>query len=125
GADSGRLAVWGDSVREIAAYPLFGQGPEAYDLSGCCEQWVAHPHNFILQLLMEFGLAGCLLALLVLVQAVALLGGALRSRSLVAASPANLVLALALVAYLALGLIDGMLYFAVPLLHFALFCGLF
>jgi hypothetical protein len=30
----------------------------------------------------------------------------------------------ALAAYLALGLIDGMLYFVVPLMHFALFCGL-
>lgn len=125
GVDSGRLVIWRDSVREIAAYPLFGQGPEGYAISGCCETWVTHPHNFVLQLLMEFGLVGCSVALLLAVRAVSLMGAAGGFLKLVMASPTNRVLTCALVAYLALGLIDGMLYFAVPLMHFALFCGLF
>jgi O-antigen ligase len=124
GLDTGRLAIWRDAVREIAAHPLFGHGPEGYALSDCCETWITHPHNFILQLLMEFGLVGCSAALLLAVRAVSLMGAARGFLKLVMASPTNRVLTSTLVAYLALGLIDGMLYFVVPLMHFALFCGL-
>jgi O-antigen ligase len=122
--DSGRLAIWRDSVREIVAHPLFGQGPEGYSLSDCCNTGVTHPHNFVLQLLMEFGFVGCSIALWLAVRAVSILGAARGFLKVVMASPTNRVLTSALVAYLALGLIDGMLYFVVPLMHFALFCGL-
>jgi O-antigen ligase len=124
GVESGRIAIWRDSIHEIAAHPLFGQGPEGYALSGCCVTWVTHPHNFVLQLLMEFGLVGCSAALLLAGRAVSLMGGGSGFLKLVMASPKNRVLTSALAAYLALGLIDGMLYFVVPLMHFALFCGL-
>jgi len=125
GFDSGRLQLWLDSIHEIAAFPLFGQGPEGYLQSGCCNTWVNHPHNLILQMLMEFGVVGGAILALLCVQTIRLLGGARRLLRLVTSSPGNCVLASMLAAYVALGLIDGMFYFAVPLMHFALFCGLF
>lgn len=123
--DSGRLQIWRDALREITGHPLLGQGPEAYARSGCCNTWVKHPHNFVLQLLMEFGAVGCALLVLLCMQMVRLQGGIRGLQRLVASSPANGALASMLLAYLALGCIDGMFYFAVPLMHFALFCGLF
>lgn len=123
--DSGRLDLWLGAIRQIIAHPLFGQGPEAYELSHCCDSWVAHPHNFVLQLLMEFGLVGCSLLLLLCVCAVRLMGGAKKFLSVVSSSVESRLLACALLAYFAIALVDGMFYFAVPLINFALFCGLF
>jgi O-antigen ligase len=32
--DSGRMEIWGDSLREFIAHPWLGSGPEGYELSG-------------------------------------------------------------------------------------------
>lgn len=124
GFDSGRLWMWGESLWEIARHPLFGQGPEAYMTSGCCLRSVRQPHNVILQLMMEFGIIGCAILGVVVWRTVKRLGGPVVLLRRVTSSDSSLVLAAATAAYLAYGMIDGVFYHPMPMLHLALFCGL-
>lgn len=123
--DSGRLNVWMATVRVIAEHPLFGLGAEAYRLSGCCERLLSHPHNFVLQLLLQFGLVGNALLACIVWWAVRALGGLRQVLALTLASPENRVLAVLLATYFAYALIDGLLFHAVPMIHLALFSGLY
>jgi O-antigen ligase len=123
--DASRLQIWIDAVGQIAARPLFGSGPEGYLLSGCCDRRVLQAHNFVLQFLMEFGLIGCAIAALLVARAIVGLGGASASMRLILATRGNRLLACLLAAFLAFSLIDQTMYHLVPLLHLALFVGLF
>jgi O-antigen ligase len=122
---SGRMQIWHDALGVIVRHPLFGMGTEAYRITGCCDRRVAQPHNFVLQLLMQFGLVGSGLLAALCWRALRALGGARRVAALVLASPENLALAAMLAAFLAFSCIDGLLYREVPLIHFAVLCGLF
>jgi O-antigen ligase len=123
---SGRLDLWLESLRGIAVRPLFGFGAEGYWLSGCCNRSWLQPHNFVLQLLLDFGVVGCSILVLLSGYALKRLGGLRKLAVLVCcASPVNSVLACLLAAYLAYSLVDGVLYHPLPMMHFALFCGLF
>lgn len=123
--DSGRIEIWLAVTREIAARPLFGFGTEAYQLSGCCDRSVVQPHNFLLQLLMQFGLVGGALLLALGWRALRVVGGIKGLIQRIQCTPEGGVLAAVLLSYLAFASIDGLLYHAAPLVHFALFCGLF
>jgi O-antigen ligase len=122
--DTSRLGIWEMAVGQIMAHPLFGSGPEGYWLSGCCDRRILQAHNFVLQFLMEFGLIGCGIVVLLAARAVKGMGGLTATTKLVLATPGNRVLACLLAAFLAYGLIDQMMYHALPLLFFALFAGL-
>lgn len=123
--DSGRLAIWKGALHEIGAHPIFGQGPDAYERSGCCNRAARQPHNWVLQFLMEFGIAGLATAGFVAWRAVRVFGGIRTLTGRVGSSPVSAVMAAAIGAFLVFGLLDGLLYWPMPLLHFALFCGLF
>ena len=123
--DSSRLDLWLSSMRQIAAHPLFGSGPEGYWLSGCCNRSWKQAHNFVLQFLMEFGVVGCAIALLLAARAAKGLGGTAAAARLALATPGNRVLTCLLAAFLGYSLIDQTMYHLLPLLHFALFAGLF
>ncbi len=124
GFDSGRLQNWLDSLEVIAAHPLFGLGAEAYRVSGCCDRTIRQSHNFPLQLLMQIGVVGCTLLVALLWLAVRKLGGLRRTVVLMLGTDDNRALVAIIAAYLAYCLIDGLLYHPLPLIHFALFCGL-
>jgi hypothetical protein len=68
---------------------------------------------------------GCAIALLLVARAVKGLGGFAAATRQVLATPRNRVLACLLVSFLGYSLIDQTMYHLVPLLHFALFAGLF
>lgn len=123
--DSGRRTLWLDSVKQIAAHPLFGSGPEGYWLSGCCDRQILQAHNFVLQFLMEFGLVGCGILVALLIRVLSNAGGLGRFVNTALATQANRVLACLLASFLAYGLIDQMMYHLLPLLHLGLFVGLF
>lgn len=125
GFDSGRIALWLASLKQITVHPLFGSGPEGYWISGCCDRTLMQAHNFVLQFLLEFGVVGCGLVLLVAVRAVRRAGGLNGLRQLTCATSENRILGCLLVAYAAYSCIDQTMYHLVPLLHFALFAGLF
>lgn len=119
-----RVSVWGDSARAILDRPWFGFGPDAYIHSRCCNPTLAQPHNFVLQYLLEFGIVGCTIL-------AALAWVLVRERWSAVARPDRLLgrpelagLAALLVGFLAYSSIDGLLYHAIPLVHFAVFVAL-
>lgn len=123
--DTSRLAIWQMSIEQIIARPLFGSGPEGYWISGCCDRRILQAHNFVLQFLMEFGLIGCGIAVLLAARAVKAMGGLSGTTKRMLVTPSNRVVACLLAAFLAYSLIDQMMYHLLPLLHLALFAGLF
>jgi O-antigen ligase len=123
--DASRLRIWGQAFDQILARPLFGSGPEGYWLSNCCDRRVLQAHNFVLQFLMEFGVIGCALFVLLGAKAVQALGGVASTARAVMATTANRVLGCLLAAFFGFSLIDQMMYHLLPLLHLAVFAGLF
>jgi O-antigen ligase len=103
--DNSRLSLWAMSLRQIAAHPLFGSGPEGYWLSGCCNPRILQAHNFVLQFLLEFGVVGCAIVMLLVARAVIGLGGPADAARLALATPGNRVLACLLASFLAYSLI--------------------
>lgn len=121
-----RMEIWRDSLVTIAQRPILGFGPNGYVLSGCCNRMVAQPHNSILQLLLEFGVVG--VAALAWA-AISLFGPSIREIVLQTArlkrNPLHAAALAILVGYAGFSLIDGLLYFPVPLINFALICAVF
>lgn len=123
--DASRLKIWLSSLQQITVHPLFGSGPEGYWLSGCCDRRIMQAHNFVLQFLMEFGLVGCGILMLLALRAVKGLGGIAGTIDAAMATPANRVLTCLLASFLAYSLIDQMMYHLVPLVHLGVFAGLY
>lgn len=65
---SGRLSMWSVAWDEIKEQPLLGYGPDGYLIKNAAEESAlyAHPHNLILQLLYNYGLATSILILALL-----------------------------------------------------------
>lgn len=119
-----RWVVWSDSVRAIVARPWFGFGPEGYVTSRCCSDDFVQPHSFLLQLMLDFGVIGTfLLAALTWVLLRGFGSWAQWYRALRTDGEVSLPAAV-LAAYFVYGLVDGMLYHAVPLLLLALLVAL-
>lgn len=59
---SGRIAMWRGTLRDARTHPLLGIGPMNYACSGPLYR-AAHPHNFPLQFLAEWGIPAFLLLL--------------------------------------------------------------
>ncbi len=117
-----RLEIWVQAFGAILSRPAFGYGPEGYIFSACCNSTVAQPHNFLLQFLLEFGIVGCaLLAGLCLAVWQECVGRNASAGKRWSNMPADLVvLTSAALAFLAYAMIDGLLYHAIALVHFAL-----
>jgi O-antigen ligase len=106
-ATEGRLPIWKDTVRLIAAYPLFGVGMGnfypgllRYQTAGLSFTWTA-AHNDYLQLLSELGVVGWLIpAVLMYIvfhrAARAALAGAIRETSLLGLACAGSIAAIVL-----------------------------
>lgn len=122
--DNSRLALWRMSWHQVLAHPWFGSGPEGYWLSGCCNPRIMQAHDFVLQFLMEFGIVGCAIAVVLAVRAMRRLGHARQLAALVMATEENRVLVSVLASFMAYSLIDQTMYHLVPLLHFSVFTGL-
>jgi O-antigen ligase len=123
--DQSRLQIWLSSWDQIRVHPFFGSGPEGYWLSGCCDRRILQAHNFVLQFLMEFGLVGCGIVVLLLIRAVKGMDGVAGTTKAMFATPENRVLACLLTSFFVYSMIDQTMYHVVPLLHLALFAGLF
>jgi O-antigen ligase len=122
--DNSRLALWRMSWHQVLVHPWFGSGPEGYWLSGCCNTRIMQAHNFVLQFLIEFGVVGCGIALVVLGRVVAGLGGPAAAVATALGTPANRVLSCMVAAFLLYSLIDQTMYHLVPLLLIAVTSGL-
>ena len=74
---SGRLSLWRDALQYAKEKPILGIGPMNYACQGPTGR-VAHPHNFALQIVSEWGLPALLTLLILLVASMQRLVAALR-----------------------------------------------
>ena len=121
---AGRWPIWVDTFHAILEHPWFGYGPEGYAVSRCCNPRTIQPHNFVLQFVMEFGLVGFSLLLCVACSLFGEVGGFRSIARKARTDPQVGMLASILLGFLAYALIDGLLYHAIALLHFAVLTGL-
>lgn len=125
-----RLALWEDALHGVAERPLFGWGPEGHAASKCCAGrglyigGTVQPHNLILQLLLEFGLVGTVLLGALAADILLRHAQAPGWRGAILESPDLQALAAILAGFTAFGMIDGLFYYPVPLIHFATLTGL-
>ncbi|MEZ9465214.1 O-antigen ligase family protein [Vibrio breoganii] len=114
---SGRLSMWADTLVLIFQQPFLGYGADAYRFLGPTGHY--QPHNFVLQILLEFGLLGLLF-----------LGAFFSSivkksiGKLIVNKDQNSILALILIISLFVhGLLDGTIYHAQPVMLLAILCA--
>ena len=62
--DSGRLEVWGATLKALAEQPLLGWGPDRFPV--VVDVKPGHPHNAMLAFAMDFGLVALLLLIIVM-----------------------------------------------------------
>lgn len=123
-----RLIIWRDAMTAIAARPVLGYGPEAFVTSGCClrPKPLTHPHNVILQVLLESGFAGLTslawVACAYFGQRITTALTLAREEGSHAGSAATLAM---LAGFCSFAMVDGLSYHIVPLLHFAVISALF
>jgi O-antigen ligase len=122
----GRLGIWKMALEAIAKQPLLGYGPDGYVTSRCCPSAYVQVHNFVLQILLESGIAGLFCIGL-------LMWSTLSSplRSMVAAWKSGTLphgvaaMASILVGIFAFSMVDGLIYHVVPLFMLAICLVLF
>jgi putative inorganic carbon (hco3(-)) transporter len=112
---SGRMELWSEAFQQVLAHPWLGIGPMMTALTSV-SSISAHPHNFVLQLLAEWGIPFTTL----------LLGGAavgfLRWRKIIRANASEridlaLPVTVSLVAGATAGLFDGLIVMPVSLTY--------
>lgn len=127
---SDRWALWFDVLKAIATHPWFGWGPDGHLASACCSGRglylpnTAQAHNVVLQLLEEFGVVGGVLLIALAFQLIRRWPNELGWWGLAHRQPEIRVLIAILTGYSAFGMVDGVFYYPVPLLHFAALSGL-
>jgi len=118
-ASSGRLDIWKNTLRDLQGRIWLGVGPDGYMfLSHPGAETTVQPHSFLVQCLVEWGIVGAMAAW-------AMIGVILwrvrRTIRFDREAPDNLLRVSAvggLLATLGLGLVDGPLYHAFPLMLF-------
>jgi len=129
---SGRWILWQDALAAIARHPWLGYGPEGYLTSNCCDgthrsygPLPIQPHSTLLLWLLEFGFLGTL-ALIWLASRTfrALAGRRAAWTHWMREDDSFQWISVSILGLLAYGLIDGVLYHAIPLTLFSTLAGL-
>ncbi|MEZ9936736.1 O-antigen ligase family protein, partial [Vibrio breoganii] len=114
---SGRLSMWADTLTLILQQPFFGYGADAYRFLGPTGHY--QPHNFVLQVLLEFGLLGLLF-----------LGAFFYSivkksieNLIVNKDQSSLLAVILIISLFVHGLLDGTIYHAQPVMLLAILCA--
>lgn len=121
---AGRWPIWVDTLQAILKQPWFGYGPEGYAVSRCCNPRTIQPHNFVLQFAMEFGIMGFSLLACIAFCLFKEVGGLRSIVRKARTDPQVAVLISILIGFLAYAMVDGLLYHAIPSLHFAVLAAL-
>lgn len=115
---SGRIVFWTGAINSGIESPIIGHGAASYnwqDIWGAGEKF-HHPHNFIMQFIVEYGFFGALVLVSALFKFLApYYSVAKKSREqedLMVPALFSFILA-----YLFFGLFDGLLYHPLPMLH--------
>ena len=118
---SGRLGFWRGVVDHSFESPILGHGPDGYRLLPSRIQGQVQPHSSLFQLVVEFGWVGGMIILVIFWRffrqfytGTRPFGGSNNSEHLQKSMLAFIS------AFLLFSLIDGLLYHALPLAHFAI-----
>lgn len=111
---TGRVDLWIESVNLISKNILIGYGPEAHIFE--TKIGLLQPHNFVLQFLLEFGLLGCLLFLIILYYIIKKSLDNIR----INCNINNLFCFSVIISIAIHGLYDGTLYHAPPIIIFCI-----
>lgn len=122
---SDRIELWVEAAAAVPTSPWFGFGPDGYSLSRCCSPRFEQPHNLILQFLLEFGIVGCSLLLASVAALIRCFGGGIALCRAALDDPSTQAVGAVLAGFLAYAGIDGLLFHAVPVAHFAVLMALF
>lgn len=127
---SGRLHIWAVSLQrwqESVASMAFGFGPDAFvrlwivrDIWPSSTAYITHPHNTVIQWLLEFGAVGTIAVLAGLAR---LAWAALQSLRAAGEFSLPKTASALLIALLVFALTDGLFYHAAPLTMAALLCA--
>jgi O-antigen ligase len=111
---SGRLEMWQATLRAILSRPLFGYGEGQFGLVVAESNGLNHPHNIVLQILLQWGLVGfiCFSSLAALV--------AQRFLAAARTNPQTLPPVLVAAALLIMSLYEGSFYHPYPIMMIAL-----
>ena len=118
---SGRVKIWIDTLNIALSHPYTGIGPMMTAMDGVLDR-VAHPHNFLLQLMAEWGIP---FATAFMILAIYL---AFRWKKLIAENAAEreslaLPVTAAISSATAAGLVDGLMVMPVSLLYMSVILG--
>lgn len=119
---SGRVHLWQEALRLIMAHPWLGAGPMMTAMLVDVNT-SAHPHNFVLQLLAEWGIPfTCILLVFIIF-------GMIRWKKLIDVNsiervPLALPVVAALSAGITAGMVDGLIVMPVSLVYMAIIVGL-
>ncbi|HLF29485.1 MAG TPA: O-antigen ligase family protein [Xanthomonadales bacterium] len=121
---SGRIAMWRGILRDAQAHPLLGIGPMNYACKGPIYR-AAHPHNFPLQFMAEWGMPAVLLLMFTAVVLLFKLAVTLRTpdASFVQSAPLAAYFATGVLAALILACLDGVLSMPASQVTGVLVCG--
>ena len=115
---SGRIVFWTGAISSGMESPIIGHGAASYnwqDIWGAGEKF-HHPHNFVLQFVVEYGFIGALLIIFALFRFLApyyrVSMGLRENKEAMVPALFSFILA-----YLFFGLFDGLLYHPLPMLH--------
>ncbi len=113
---SGRVGFWTKGLESISATPILGLGPEGYRWSEGVLPGIRQPHNSVVQMLIEYGYFGGTVILLVIC---ALAMPLFKIQDWRPSAQRNLHQGLNcfILAYLCYGLVDGLFYHLLPMLH--------
>ncbi len=123
GFTTGRIDLWRTTIGLIFDSPWFGSGPDAFRVLAS-DASVIYPHNVVLQLLLEFGMVGCVLVAVVIERCLTAAAENPPIWQRVRSSTGAQVLTAMLVSQMMLGMIDGPLYWMLSLVCFAALTGL-
>ncbi|PMM49946.1 hypothetical protein BCT52_02955 [Vibrio breoganii] len=113
---SSRISMWLGSLDYIYAKPWFGYGSDAYLILGITPHY--HPHNFIIQIMLEFGFVGFILfMLLYMLLIIKGLHFIIKGESTIQHDISIFVV----IALFTNGLLDGTIYHAVPIMFLSIF----
>lgn len=116
---TGRLAIWvGTLSKSMSSLgsALFGFGPEAFERMGLLRSFIVHPHNVLVQWVLEYGLLGAGM----LMASGTLMGWRCVLPALLSGEGMDRVCAATVIGMTAFAMVDGVYYHAAPLLFITL-----
>jgi len=112
---TGRQKIWTDALQDVNGSLLFGLGPDSFRFYSGLKHLIIQPHNALIQGLLEWGIPGTVLLILLHFQFMHHGFVKLTDPREVRFHPIKSTALSFIVVYFFLGLVDGVYYHAIPL----------